>query len=835
MRLKKILITFLMLGFISNSFAPGFSAAENRMSEEIAVSLVIDTSGSMAETDPNNLRKTAADIFVDLLSPEDYLGLISFSTDVTEIAPMQRIGDVTNKQAIKDTLAPIVNVDGNTNYQLALHAAERQLDSFTEKDVQKVIIFLTDGVPEPDYGKREDAAFMSAYMDTLWQTTAQIGLKNYPIYALGFGTADQTVLQRIASDTGGEAKFIGSPSEIAVNYFDVLRTLKNRQAFLNEIFDVAEGNSIPFQIDKYTSQVTLVVKNDTPGAEIVVRSKIVEDFSDEVVIQKNENYTVITMNQEKDELAGEWELLVTGTGAIQVFGDKDLFLNARLMEPTANTQHPVNEPLEIAAAINGDLSEQMTVEALISKNGTPDAKPLILEKKGDLYYVSYTEVNQIGTYKIDIGIKDQNVLVTNATADIVVQELPVLKTDFYNAGNIYKVTESQKVTGYLEMRGNRVTGSQDVSINNFTLVQNYSDGRQEFYPLFDNQDEASGDILAGDGLFTTIVPFQAEGDMTTFLVVEGIYRGEAFTLKKIVGQHMVVSYGEIIGKLPETLLIGRPGGKVAIPVHLENHSGRSETVFLDVQSELGTLVKNEIILQPNEIYAGEVTLDIAKDVSVATHDLQITLAAKDPLTSIQSNMDGKVKILSGMSLFLKRTKDFFIANGSWLGFILMLPILFVFIGRILYAVFVEKKMDRPGYLFYRKLINNDAFEERNTFIFPKESPRVIISLGKDNPNADLNIGDAESECNLVFTVTETKQKWKSIAGYRAFLKSDSPYNIMLESLAPSIFQMYDEIYIKKEIFDKDTFLAGGYEFHYQATAQEYVQEDSAKNLLEGKW
>ena len=67
------------------------------------------------------------------------------------------------------------------------------------------------------------------------------------------------------------------------------------------------------------------------------------------------------------------------------------------------------------------------------------------------------------------------------------------------------------------------------------------------------------------------------------------------------------------------------------------------------------------------------------------------------------------------------------------------------------------------------------------------------------------------------------------------MKSDSPYNIMLESLAPSIFQMYDEIYIKKEIFDKDTFVAGGYEFHYQATAQEYVQEDSAKNLLEGKW
>ena len=162
------------------------SAEETGTSEKIAVSLVIDTSGSMAETDPTNLRKTAADIFVDLLSPEDYVGIVSFSTDVTELAPMQQVGDASNKQNIKASLAPIVNANGNTNYQLALQKAEQQLDSYAGEDVKKVIIFLTDGVPEPDYALREDTAFMTAYMESLWQTTAQIGLKNYAVYALGF-------------------------------------------------------------------------------------------------------------------------------------------------------------------------------------------------------------------------------------------------------------------------------------------------------------------------------------------------------------------------------------------------------------------------------------------------------------------------------------------------------------------------------------------------------------------------------------------------------------------------------------------------------------------------
>ena len=85
---------------------PGYATAATTASKRIAVSLVIDTSGSMEETDPANLRKTAADIFVDMLSPEDYVGIVSFSTEVTELAPMQQVGDATNKQAIKGALGP---------------------------------------------------------------------------------------------------------------------------------------------------------------------------------------------------------------------------------------------------------------------------------------------------------------------------------------------------------------------------------------------------------------------------------------------------------------------------------------------------------------------------------------------------------------------------------------------------------------------------------------------------------------------------------------------------------------------------------------------------------
>ena len=77
------------------------------------------------------------------------------------------------------------------------------------------------------------------------------------------------------------------------------------------------------------------------------------------------------MNQNEKELTGEWQLVVNGTGNVQLFGDKDLFFKSWMVEPQANMQHPVNEPLNISVAVLGELSPHMTVEVLVSKNGIP--------------------------------------------------------------------------------------------------------------------------------------------------------------------------------------------------------------------------------------------------------------------------------------------------------------------------------------------------------------------------------------------------------------------------------------------------------------------------------
>lgn len=101
MRAKNAFITVFLSILIGWVIFPGDATAATTVSERIAVSLVIDTSGSMAETDANNLRKTAAEIFVDMLSPEDYVGIVSFATEATELVPMQQVGDTSSQTSHK--------------------------------------------------------------------------------------------------------------------------------------------------------------------------------------------------------------------------------------------------------------------------------------------------------------------------------------------------------------------------------------------------------------------------------------------------------------------------------------------------------------------------------------------------------------------------------------------------------------------------------------------------------------------------------------------------------------------------------------------------------------
>lgn len=71
-----LILTVMFLGLAS----PGVATAQETAPGQVAVILILDNSGSMRTSDPDDLRFTAARLFVALLDEGDAAGLIVFST-----------------------------------------------------------------------------------------------------------------------------------------------------------------------------------------------------------------------------------------------------------------------------------------------------------------------------------------------------------------------------------------------------------------------------------------------------------------------------------------------------------------------------------------------------------------------------------------------------------------------------------------------------------------------------------------------------------------------------------------------------------------------------------
>lgn len=219
-------------------------------SETLVVMLVIDTSGSMQYSDPQRLRETAARMFIDLLSTEDYLGIITFDHEVEVMLPLQQLDTYSNKELFKERLSSGLQPRGNTDYQIALEAACQQLQAKDLKGSRPVVVLLTDGEPDPDPQRKHDPAFIEAYMESLWETVRACAREGFPVYTVGFSAEiDAEVIRKISQDTGGECFILNDPDELLVSFFKLVGKLKNHRGAFAEGLNL-QGSAQSFEAFK---------------------------------------------------------------------------------------------------------------------------------------------------------------------------------------------------------------------------------------------------------------------------------------------------------------------------------------------------------------------------------------------------------------------------------------------------------------------------------------------------------------------------------------------------------------------------------------------------------
>ena len=300
----------IVLAFLS-TFILSFGTALSTSDEEpVSFIIVMDDSGSMRDSDPQELALDGAKLFIDLLpAGKANISVILYGRDAITIVSLTSVESASKKEIIKSTLVKEISYRQTmTDYGAALELAVSNLiDASSQK---AAILLFTDGNLElygGDAGKVEN------------QLEGAIGYckgMGWPIYTIGLnfdGTVDKASLEEISRGTdAGSPLITKEPRELSEFFSEIFkRYYKNIQP--RETVDVKEGNAFyKIEIPQMVLETSIVINGVGPDTATVLMgpSGQVIEF-DNVLYQKfrGKAYNVIKL---VEPVSGEWSVQISG-------------------------------------------------------------------------------------------------------------------------------------------------------------------------------------------------------------------------------------------------------------------------------------------------------------------------------------------------------------------------------------------------------------------------------------------------------------------------------------------------------------------------------------------
>ncbi len=339
------------------------SAATNQEKREIIFAL--DDSGSMKKTDSAGLSKQAAEMFIRLMTPNDQLATVSFSSKAKLIMKPTSMNSSKNKKLAEKKIKTLKRRGARTNIEAPLVNA---LEHFSENtSSKKALLLLTDGKIDLDNKPGTlSAAESKSRQKILKELLSVYKQRKIPIYTIAFGQdADVDLLKRIALETGGIFFKLDSPKEVTRVYFTIFNQYRSPQLAF-----VQEG---VFTIDTAIKEATLIVQADmqdedvelhTPSGKINTRSK----HSSNIKWGGGASYLMVTI---KNPQVGEWMLRGITDEEAKIL----LLTNIKLKAPARRINYFQDEPIYALAKIDlgkapGKLLKSLRIFAeLIRSNG----------------------------------------------------------------------------------------------------------------------------------------------------------------------------------------------------------------------------------------------------------------------------------------------------------------------------------------------------------------------------------------------------------------------------------------------------------------------------------
>ncbi|RJE89639.1 VWA domain-containing protein [Paenibacillus sp. 1011MAR3C5] len=173
--------------------------------------LVIDNSGSMTETDPNNDRYKAAKSLIAEMDKDKRVAIVSFANSAQLIQPMVNVGASSQKSAVYDVIDAIEPTEEGTNFYSALTEALRVIQA----DRGTMVIFMSDGFSDSNITEQMD----------------QFRSKGIALHTIGLkiGYDQGTLLLRdMAESTGGTYYDVEQSDGLSTAFRSIYLTIDNR-------------------------------------------------------------------------------------------------------------------------------------------------------------------------------------------------------------------------------------------------------------------------------------------------------------------------------------------------------------------------------------------------------------------------------------------------------------------------------------------------------------------------------------------------------------------------------------------------------------------------------
>ncbi len=262
--------------------------------------LMMDSSGSMKQTDPKQLRKPAAKLFISLLGDQDRISVVSFSSKAWPITFLTQLkSEKQLKQALKAT-DKVSHKGVYTNIHAAIEKGIALLKESDQLNREPIIILMSDG--QMDVGNDEKSALLRQQI--FENLLPQLIEHNIKIYSIAFTEAsDQELLQEIAEATDGRYALAASD--------DVLHKVFSKIFEQTKKPDMLPLNENKFIVDESINEITIIANKDSDSSKIMLQNPAGEKLnstfkSDKIKWFVSSSFDMITI---KKPAQGEWKIL----------------------------------------------------------------------------------------------------------------------------------------------------------------------------------------------------------------------------------------------------------------------------------------------------------------------------------------------------------------------------------------------------------------------------------------------------------------------------------------------------------------------------------------------